>query len=243
MRPPVTVLNAFRHHRGRHRTAGVRTTASAGAQRLSASPRWSHPASSARRFDESSAQRLSASPKWCTAIADRRWRCRQRVLNAFRHHRSGHGFAGRRVRSAMSECSTPFGITEVVTAAIPRSWTSDVRCSTPFGITEAALRRYDLAAAADCLCSTPFGITEVGTTRSERRPRDLRRVLNAFRHHRSGHTGTTACRSGVGLCAQRLSASQRSAPCARSSDSALERMCSTPFGITEVGITSARVGQ
>jgi len=88
------------------------------------------------------------------------------------------------------------------------------------------------------MCSTPFGITEVGMmasamntpwiesaqrlsasqrwalVRSAHRASDSL-VLNAFRHHRGGHV---ACIAIVPVL----------------------RRCSTPFGITEVGIQASR---
>ncbi len=88
------------------------------------------------------------------------------------------------------------------------------------------------------LCSTPFGITEVGIpvearvslqSQSAQRlsasqrwafddPKRFKQsvpVLNAFRHHRGGHPARQHWRAGVELC-------------------------STPFGITEVGIRPCR---
>ncbi len=107
------------------------------------------------------------------------------------------------------------------------------------------------------VCSTPCGITEVGTPR----PRDrmsFRRVLNALRHHRGRHRTApphfddaimvlNALRHHRGrhmvgrgtpvatVSAQRLAASQRSAPPASSPGCGTRRSCSTPCGITEVG--------
>ena len=83
-------------------------------------------------------------------------------------------------------------------------------------------------------CSTPFGITEVGIARLDAviAQRD---VLNAFRHHRGGHC---AARTGLHAAnrAQRLSASQRWALSGSGSSMSDSSSCSTPFGITEVGI-------
>ncbi len=63
----------------------------------------------------------------------------------------------------------------------------------------------------DQRCSTPFGITEVGMShQGVGRAADVG-VLNAFRHHRGGH-------SVIQLTYLALTG------------------CSTPFGITEVGI-------
>ena len=61
-------------------------------------------------------------------------------------------------------------------------------------------------------------------------------MLNAFRHHRGRHAFTVRYDPASGYGAQRLSASQRSAPLISASAGRLRlRMCSTPFGITEVG--------
>ena len=61
------------------------------------------------------------------------------------------------------------------------------------------------------------------------------RVLNAFRHHRGRHTRKMSDVGNDPRSAQRLSASQRSAPPAASNCSTRSSRCSTPFGITEVG--------
>ena len=104
-------------------------------------------------------------------------------------------------------CSTPCGITEVGT-----SWRSSHRgrtglCSTPCGITEVGTARQAGASGPHELCSTPCGITEVGTGRF------CGRVLRSVR-------------------AQRLAASQRSAPVDLSTDRSATASCSTPCGIT-----------
>ena len=134
-------------------------------------------------------------------------------------------------------CSTPFGITEVVTPTarkpgtqkgahvlnafrhhrgshIPRGGTSCHRlwCSTPFGITEVVTFAVPDECDSRGQCSTPFGITEVVTTVYPCHV-DAIQVLNAFRHHRGSHNlHWHYYRSLYG--------------------------CSTPFGITEV-VTSA----
>ncbi len=66
-------------------------------------------------------------------------------------------------------------------------------------------------------CSTPFGITEVGTPRpASGRASSLGGVvLNAFRHHRGRHTRPSMSSTTRAYGAQRLSASQRSAPAGR----------------------------
>ena len=183
------MLNAFRHHRGRHRT---------------------NPCD------------LRGLP---------------RVLNAFRHHRGRH-------------MPPPFGT--------GRCW----KCSTPFGITEVGTPRDRPTLVSARQCSTPFGITEVGTLimpmksrtwnraqrlsasqRSARQQGACRRrearVLNAFRHHRGRHTCDGLENPGGRLVLNafrhhrgRHEATSIRYPCGC--------MCSTPFGITEVGTARAR---
>ena len=63
-----------------------------------------------------------------------------------------------------------------------------------------------------------------------------KRVLNAFRHHRGGHPGPAAAVLADTYGAQRLSASQRWACPGKDPTGSTLHLCSTPFGITEVGI-------
>ena len=140
------------------------------------------------------------------------WRLprRDRVLNAFRHHRGGHQSLVDKVRKPL-ECSTPFGITE---GGIPAPWfngSSLVACSTPFGITEGGIRRGRDDRVHHVECSTPFGITEGGIPILEEGWQPGGQVLNAFRHHRGGHLPVLPV-------------------------SPAKPVCSTPFGITEEGI-------
>ena len=134
----VDVLNAFRHHRGRHRVTPPSAKPFACAQRLSASQR-SAPSRRATTFAGwPSAQRLSAS--------QRSARSRPRSI---RPRREGAQRLSASQRSA------------------PRR-----------------KHRTDMSSE----CSTPFGITEVGTPLARKRPVHQRRgVLNAFRHHRGRH--------------------------------------------------------
>jgi len=201
------VLNAFRHHRGGHKIA------------------------STARMSDSRAQRLSASQRWASRLARTSGLLRH-VLNAFRHHRGGH-IPSPDDDPGDVECSTPFGITEVgIWLTMLLAYLSRVLN---------AFRHHrggHLAGGWPCLlshwCSTPFGITEVGIialmpqgsneecaqrlSASQRwasalvaRAACSSGVLNAFRHHRGGHK-----RARVG--------------------SSVLMLCSTPFGITEVGI-------
>src|SRR6266542_2734927 len=108
-----------------------------------------------------------------------------RVLNAFRHHRDDHGQEKRHENERIL-CSTPFGITEMITAAYLQH-TGGIRsvlnafrhhsddhaehlhlhavtdlCSPPFGITEMITGEIGKAPqTGPQMCSTPFGITEM----------------------------------------------------------------------------------
>ena len=97
-------------------------------------------------------------------------------------------------------------------------------CSTPFGIT--AVGTCPCGTVGHVLghpCSTPFGITEVGTCVDVRRPGMPDAVLNAFRHHCGRHTQLRASMLGRRRCAQRLSASLRSAPVVQARCASRER--------------------
>src|SRR6266540_3366648 len=113
-------------------------------------------------------------------------------------------------------CSTPFGITEMIT----RRAGETVLCLT--WVLNAFRHHRDDHFPASCGpvrgfgCSTPFGITEMITCDGERQ-RATEHVLNAFRHHRDDHA----------------------AECLASR--AEQSGCSTPFGITEM-ITGRRNG-
>ena len=129
-------------------------------------------------------------------------------------------------------CSTPFGITEVLTAPCA-STTNGRSCAQRLSASQRFSRRATRTSFTGCtcaqrlsasqrfsrddplikiggdLCSTPFGITEVLTSRRRTSQRSNALVLNAFRHHRGSHPSITG----------------RLVRIAR---------CSTPFGITEV---------
>ncbi len=206
------VLNAFRHHRGGHRPARPSKAPESSAQRLSASQRWA-PDDSGEPYDFLGC----STPFGITEV----------------------GTTSAVVKLALgSLCSTPFGITEVGTCPITKLAAPVARCSTPFGITEVGTCDVQVLRAAGFVCSTPFGITEVGTSpwpaRQARRQCSAQRlsasqrwargrvgqklvghegVLNAFRHHRGGHSSKLGLRFDFSVC-------------------------STPFGITEVGTYS-----
>src|ERR1700759_4085759 len=85
---------------------------------------------------------------------------------------------------ASCECSTPFGITDRITAAISRRTGVPIdMCSTPFGITDRITGATRGGHAPDAECSTPFGITDRITGRVEHGDVVGAGVLNAFRHH------------------------------------------------------------
>ena len=156
-------------------------------------------------------------------------------------------------------CSTPFGITEVGTLLaqtrrllsisaqrLSASKRSALILATPTSRQRTSAQRLSASqrsapgetggTAISGTCSTPFGITEVGTHSFPSSPAS-RGVLNAFRHHRGRHT-VYRKRIPLRVCAQRLSASQRSARYPRSTSPRHQAACSTPFGITEVGTCS-----
>jgi len=156
------------------------------------------------------------------------------VLNAFRHHRGGH----------------------IVTAPTQRTLgsVSAQRLS--------ASQRWAYRASPSTMTSLS-GAQRLSASQRWASPRPFpeatgRRVLNAFRHHRGGHSRRPGLRLVVGdvlnafrhhrgghphrSCgrlsnprAQRLSASQRWAYCG-GQWRLLNCGCSTPFGITEVSI-------
>ena len=204
----VKVLNAFRHHIGSHKDDAVETIGiSSGAQRLSASQRFSHQA--ARR------------DVLCVG-----------VLNAFRHHRGSHkddavetiGISSGAQRLSASQrfspqrhvgidqsggCSTPFGITEVLTQGeggrlqpsrvlnafrhhrgshmiIGWPYAINQQCSTPFGITEVLTRTISTTVAGSSGAQRLSASQRFSQGRLCNLPIG-QPVLNAFRHHRGSH--------------------------------------------------------
>ena len=229
------VLNAFRHHRGRHVKPQTATTASTGAQRLSASQRSALASSAPTPTRISCAQRLSASQRSARSRRARRQR-RTDVLNAFRHHRGRHAHAGRG-NWIVDVCSTPFGITEVGT----------VRClADAFEVCVLNAFRHHRGRHDG---NQPRGLGGARVLnafrhhrgrhhREEQKDDRNQYVLNAFRHHRGRHRERSARFAVARNCAQRLSASQRSALGRSHGVGDGQGLCSTPFGITEVGTRS-----
>ena len=133
------------------------------------------------------------------------------VLNAFRHHGGRHEpVPGPWPPRGM--CSTPFGITEGVTAVRVAALFLASGCSTPFGITEGVTRHEGCGRTPLRLCSTPFGITEgvtISTSQTERCSSSAQRLSASRRASRiSENDGCNARDRG----AQRLSASRRASP-------------------------------
>ena len=255
----IDVLNAFRHHRGGHadrHPSGSRHDSCA--QRLSASLRW---ASRRRRSPLGAiacAQRLSASQRWAygspTSIADAT-RCAQRLSASQRWASAGHASAGATSPSAQ-RLSASQRWASVPSTRHRRS--ADV-CSTPFGITEVGISgSADAAIAIDGVLNAfrhHRGGHYIVPARSSSRLRAQRlsasqrwasaaaravdaAIASAQRLSASQRWACDARRrwSRHAHGAQRLSASQRWACVMRVSRRGDSRVCSTPFGITEVGI-------
>ncbi len=214
--PPQHVLNALRHHRGRH---GGNPNGSSDAMSVCSTPCGITEVGTAPgRPDQSSefasAQRLAASQRSALCSA---------------------GFG-----PITLTCSTPCGITEVGTSWMPWS-----RLVAPGRVLN-ALRHHrgrhgdgDSSSESSMMeCSTPCGITEVGTTQSSAVISAVLSVLNALRHHRGRHVNPAPNRVEPGIGAQRLAASQRSAQPIRQLERPDLGRCSTPCGITEVGTGS-----
>ena len=192
-----------------------------GAQRLSASQREERLRRPVDRADEVlNAFRHQEGGTQSAASKSRQ----RRVLNAFRHHRGGQrlrdlflgGSHGAQRLSAsrggMRVASTYRGRQRAQRLSASQRWACERSTGPALG------------------CSTPFGITEVGKVAAPSET-GQGQVLNAFRHHRGGHTWSIppAARR---TSAQRLSASQRWAR-RLIAPTRFSHQCSTPFGITE----------
>ena len=178
------MLNASRRHRLGHLRARVAwTSGQYCAQRLSASQTWSRrrPGSWGDRFV--GAQRLSASQTW-----------------SHRGHGGGYGYL---------KCSTPLGVTDLVTGRHSAEKTGGKRAQR-LSASQTWSQPLELIEwQTDFMCSTPLGVTDLVTT-----PRG-------------------AGRSGCG-CAQRLSASQTWSPLVAPAADELAETCSTPLGVTDL---------
>ncbi len=247
------VLNAFRRHRLGHpyrdAAAGLREQCSTPfgvtdlvtswtsfsvwfatcAQRLSASQTWSRLAPSNLQSLCACAQRLSASQTWSLG-KDELVEDAADVLNAFRRHRLGHPTRPCR-RTRRGRCSTPFGVTDLVTRGRDRGRYRGRGAQRLSASQTWSPAQGQLGILMNEECSTPFGVTDL-VTGGQATPAE--RVLNAFRRHRLGHVGRCrwrrACSTPFGVtdlvtgsdaligscarrqCAQRLSASQTWSP-------------------------------
>ncbi len=66
-----------------------------------------------------------------------------------------------------TSCSTPFGITAVITSHLRSRPIQSTMCSTPFGITAVITSEPTHNERRTGVCSTPFGITAVITKSAE----------------------------------------------------------------------------
>ena len=202
-----SVLNAFRHHRGRHGAERGREFGNLLCSTPFGITEVGTSRSGSQGFPGDGAQRLSASQRSARAHLGPHVSAFP-VLNAFRHHRGRHrrpsvGQAGwpSAQRLSASQRSAHAGWPSSSSPTASAQRLSASQRSAPLLAEESRRARE---------CSTPFGITEVGTQsngRSDLRGRD---VLNAFRHHRGRHVEVGGCLP-------------------------FHDWCSTPFGITEVG--------
>ena len=222
------VLNAFRHHRNSHRWLLNSEEKRFCAQRLSASSEFAPATSVTAPSPSSGAQRLSASSEFA--------QLQDSVFNA-----------------SFIKCSTPFGIIGIRTSDLADIRDAGDLCSTPFGIigirtSDSAISETSRICAQRLSASSEFAHGEPEETKNLRRVLNAFRhhrnshfrgrsdvlalltVLNAFRHHRNSHAMVARLHSLNTQGAQRLSASSEFA--LRWSDgSHLSWSCSTPFGI------------
>ena len=111
------VLNAFRHHRGRHADASRQCRRrDACAQRLSASQRWALDVSRAAPASTRCAQRLSASQRSAHCTDPSRHTCDRDCAQRLSASQRWAHCQTIAASVAASMCSTPFGITEVGTS-------------------------------------------------------------------------------------------------------------------------------
>ncbi len=188
-RSPV-VLNALRHHRGRHSIplASLRGPSRC-AQRLAASQRSARSGRETPKPHLHCAQRLAASQRSARSCLSAPCRspapCAQRLAASQRSAR-------RAILLSLLDtaCAQRLAASQRSARCLPScSMDSTKMCSTPCGITEVGTPIIFTGHSVPAMCSTPCGITEVGT---------------------------------------------RPASVARTSSS----VCSTPCGITEVGTRS-----
>jgi len=85
------------------------------------------------------------------------------VLNAFRHHRDHHHLAGGTDERTNHRCSTPFGITEIITRQTPEPEEAREDLLNAFRHHRDHHNRCCAGFFRSSWCSTPFGITEIIT--------------------------------------------------------------------------------
>ncbi len=200
------------------------------AQRLSASQTWSRDLGR-RRPAPACAQRLSASQTW-SHEARRTPRHHGTVLNAFRRHRLGHATACALPRDP-GKCSTPFGVTDLVTAGRRAVPAAHGRCSTPFGVTDLVT-----CGSASGVADSPSA-QRLSASQTWSRSRRAVRMTAVRCAQRLSASQTWSRRpmvppARIVSCAQRLSASQTWSLAASSRRRRHRRACSTPFGVTDL---------
>ncbi len=211
---PTSVLNAFRHHRGRHAAACMRTVSTAhrvlnafrhhrgrhSADRhadrgmpLSVLNAFRHhrgrhiQADAQRSSSRIGAQRLSASQRSARRGAGGSSSSGD-VLNAFRHHRGRHSCRQDAVKARDSMCSTPFGITEVGTQFRDAPTNGPDERAQRLSASQRSARRHGSISSSVRICAQRLSASQRSAPgRAARRPAVRRRVLNAFRHHRGRH--------------------------------------------------------
>ena len=179
------------------------------------------------------------------------------MLNAFRHHRGGHKVCeSDNHEYSGKSCSTPFGITEVGTPGLMLCFGAiSEPCSTPFGITEVGTRGDRTLPGEIGSCELVLNAFrhhrgQLGTMSqvsacSVNPDRACAQRLSAsqrWAHSVSANDGFLSCASGCCCAPNAFSAHHRGGhafiPDLSSGTYAPFSMCSTPFGITEVGTTS-----
>ena len=230
------VLNASRRHRLGHPACRFRL-ADACAQRLSASQTWSRYGTS-----RGECRTWCSTPLGVTdlvTMAARSSAAKRDVLNASRRHRLGHG--GRRSggRDGVGGAQR-LSASQTWSRGVGGYHLANKMCSTPLGVTDLVTPEAPSPCDTPLMCSTPLGVTDL-VTWADRGGGGGASVLNASRRHRLGHTHVAAGSNRLSR-AQRLSASQtwsRAAP----GNGTIRRTCSTPLGVTDLVTTFATVYQ
>ena len=164
------------------------------------------------------------------------------------------------------KCSTPLGVTDLVTPARIEVGDRIAVCSTPLGVTDLVTPRSPSPHRRPHTCSTPLGVTDLVTRSPEcavsrrrqvlnasrrhrlghgahlnRKRRSGAKVLNASRRHRLGHNDATIKRL-IKPGAQRLSASQTWSLAVLMISALRGSRCSTPLGVTDLVTRGGQVG-